>query len=52
MRLSTGSRIKIDGVNGTVIVTDSKGNVCMAKFDNEERIFEIKKMKVEPIIVE
>ncbi len=49
MNLSTGSRITIDGINGTAIVTDWKGNALMAKYDREDHIFELTDQVIIPI---
>ena len=50
MGLSTGSRITINGINGTAVVTDWAGNVKMAKYDRSDFIFEVKDHHIEPII--
>ena len=50
MGLSTGSRITIDGVNGTAIVTDWDGNPVMVKYDRSDKIFNVDGHTIEPII--
>lgn len=50
MRLSTGSRIKINGINGSVVVTDWNGNAVMVKFDKSDKIFNVTDQIIEPIV--
>ena len=51
MRLSTGSRITINGINGTAIVTDWNGNPVMVKYDKSEIVFNVKENHViKPIV--
>ena len=50
MRLSTGSRITINGINGTVVVTDINGNPLMARYDINDKPFTITNQIILPII--
>jgi len=51
MKLSTGSRVTINGKNGTVVVTDWHGNAKMVKYDNKDYIFEVRDETIKPIII-
>ena len=50
MRLTTGSRVSINGVQGTVVVTDWLGNPKMVKYDRNDNIFEVRDQIIVPII--
>lgn len=50
MGLGTGSRITIDGVNGTVVVTDWAGNALQVRYDRDDKIFSVINHTIIPIV--
>lgn len=50
MGLSTGSRITINGVNGTVVVTNQRGEAVFVKYDSKDFIFKVRDERIEPIV--
>lgn len=52
MKYSTGSRITINGKNGTVVVAYENGGAAMFKYDDSDSIFEVKDQTIKPIKVD
>lgn len=50
MKLSTGSRVKINGIYGTVVVTNWRGEAVFVKYDKGDDIFMVRGQKIEPVI--
>jgi hypothetical protein len=51
MRYSTGSRVEINGMNCTVVVTNWKGEPVTVKIDKNDRMISVRPDdKVKPII--
>jgi hypothetical protein len=42
MKYSTGSRISVNDVNCTVVITDWKGNPITVKRDSNDKMFDVK----------
>jgi hypothetical protein len=50
MRLTTGSRITIDGRQGTVVVTNQYNIPVMVKYDNSDQILEVTNQVIKPFV--
>ena len=52
MGLSTGSRITINGICGTAIVTNQHGDAVFVKYDKSDVVFMVRDQVIEPIITQ
>lgn len=50
MNLSTGSRVRINGTFGSVVVTNQRGEAVFVKYDKSDHIFMVKDQTIEPIV--